>query len=169
MVRKCIGLLLPVPAVGAEAYSERTAASPRRKVRSVAESWGSREQPPGGEAAVTGRGDEAYLLGLRLRGKRVVVVGGGAVAARRVPRLLAAGADVLLISPRATPALEELAAANRIDWRSREYREGDCAGAWLVCACAGPPQVNALVAEEAERQRTWCVRADDGASSTAWT
>ena len=118
---------------------------------------------------MTGRQDEAYLLGLRLRGKRVVVVGGGAVAARRVPRLLAAGADVLLISPRATPALEELAAANRIDWRSRTYREGDCAGAWLVCACAGPPQVNARVAEEAERQRTWCVRADDAASSTAWT
>ena len=118
---------------------------------------------------MTGPRDEAYLLGLRLRGKRVVVVGGGAVAARRVPRLLAAGADVLLISPRATPALEELAAANRIDWRNREYREGDCAGAWLVCACAGPPQVNALVAEEAERQRTWCVRADDAASSTAWT
>jgi uroporphyrin-III C-methyltransferase/precorrin-2 dehydrogenase/sirohydrochlorin ferrochelatase len=118
---------------------------------------------------LTGRQDEAYLLGLRLRGKRVVMVGGGAVAARRVPRLLAAGADVLLISPRATPALEELAAANRIDWRSRTYREGDCAGAWLVCACAGPPQVNARVAEEAERQRTWCVRADDAASSTAWT
>ena len=117
---------------------------------------------------MTGRQDEAYLLGLRLRGKRVVVVGGGAVAARRVPRLLAAGADVLLVSPRATPALEELAAANRIDWRGREYREGDCAGAWLVCACADPP-VNARVAEEAERQRTWCVRADDAASSTAWT
>ena len=117
---------------------------------------------------MTGPQDEAYLLGLRLRGKRVVVVGGGAVAARRVPRLLAAGADVLLISPRATPALEELAAANRIDWRGREYRRGDCAGAWLVCACADPP-VNARVAEEAARQRTWCVRADDAASSTAWT
>ena len=78
---------------------------------------------------MTGRQDEAYLLGLRLRGKRVVVVGGGAVAARRVPRLLAAGAEVLLVSPRATPALEELAAASRIDWRGREYREGDCADA----------------------------------------
>ncbi|MGC2006511.1 NAD(P)-dependent oxidoreductase, partial [Trebonia sp.] len=41
---------------------------------------------------MTGRqaADEAYLLGLRLRGRRVVVIGGGAVAARRVPRLLAA-------------------------------------------------------------------------------
>ncbi len=118
---------------------------------------------------MTGRQDEAYLLGLRLRGRRVVVVGGGAVAARRVPRLLAAGADVLLVSPQVTPALEELAAAGRIGWRQREYREGDCKDAWLVCACAGPSQVNAEVAEEAETRRIWCVRADDAARATAWT
>ena len=62
---------------------------------------------------------EAYLLGLRLRGRQVLVVGGGAVAARRVPRLLAAGADVLLVSPSATPALEELASHGRIEWRRR--------------------------------------------------
>ena len=118
---------------------------------------------------MTGRQDEAYLLGLRLRGRRVVVVGGGAVAARRVPRLLAAGADVLLVSPAATPAVEELAAAGRIDWRQRPYEKGDCEGAWLVCACAGPSDVNAQVADEAEVRRIWCVRADDAGRSTAWT
>ena len=41
-----------------------------------------------------------YLLALRLTGRRVLVIGGGSVAARRVPGLLDAGADVLLISPR---------------------------------------------------------------------
>ncbi|MFY9846757.1 MAG: NAD(P)-dependent oxidoreductase, partial [Trebonia sp.] len=48
---------------------------------------------------MTGRqaADEAYLLGLRLRGRRVLVAGGGSVAARRVPRLLTAGADVVLV------------------------------------------------------------------------
>ena len=112
--------------------------------------------------------DEAYLLGLRLRGRRVAVIGGGEVAARRIPRLLAAGADVHLISPRVTPSLEDLAAAGRLTWLAREYRPGDCAGAWLVCA-SGPADVNAMVAEEAERERTWCVRADDAARSTAWT
>jgi uroporphyrin-III C-methyltransferase / precorrin-2 dehydrogenase / sirohydrochlorin ferrochelatase len=118
---------------------------------------------------VTGRQEEAYLLGLRLHGRRVVVIGGGAVAARRMPRLLAAGADVLLISPHVTPALEELATAGRVDWRQRAYQEGDCDGAWLVCACAGPPQVNEKAAAEAERNRVWCVRADDAGESTAWT
>lgn len=122
-----------------------------------------------GETTVTGRQDSAYLLGLRLSGRRVVMVGGGTVAARRVPRLLAAGADVLLVSPRVTATLEDLAAAGRITWLRREYEPGDCAGAWLVCACAGPGEVNAAVADEAERNRTWCVRADDAAASTAWT
>ena len=118
---------------------------------------------------MTGRQDEAYLLGLRLRGRRVVVIGGGPVAARRVPRLLAAGADVLLVSPQVTPALEELAATKKIDWRKREYQQGDCEQAWLVCACAGPPRVNARAAKEAEENRIWCVRADDASESTAWT
>ena len=69
----------------------------------------------------------------------------------------------------ATPALEELAAAGRVDWRQREYQRGDCAGAWLVCACAAPPEVNAKAAEEAEESHIWCVRADDAGESTAWT
>jgi uroporphyrin-III C-methyltransferase / precorrin-2 dehydrogenase / sirohydrochlorin ferrochelatase len=119
-------------------------------------------------AQADGRAD-AYLLGLRLDGRRVVVIGGGAVAARRVPRLLAAGADVTLISPAVTPALEELAAQRRIDWRPRAYQAGDCENAWLVIACAGPPEVNAAVADEAERSRIWCARADDAAASTVWT
>lgn len=69
--------------------------------------------------------DGAYLLGLRLHGRRVVVIGGGAVAARRIPRLLAAGADVLLVSPSVTATLEDLAGTGRITWLAREYQSGD--------------------------------------------
>ena len=99
----------------------------------------------------------------------MVVVGGGTVAARRVPRLLAAGADVMLISPAVTPTLEEVAAQRRIGWQCREYASGDCANAWLVIACTDQPDVNARVSDEAEASRIWCVRADDAAASTAWT
>ena len=110
-----------------------------------------------------------YLLGLRLRGRRVLVVGGGAVATRRVPALLDAGADLLLVSPTVTASLEDLAATGRIRWEPRRYSHGDCAGAWLVCACTDDPVVNTAVAAEAEEQRTWCVRADDAEASPAWT
>jgi uroporphyrin-III C-methyltransferase/precorrin-2 dehydrogenase/sirohydrochlorin ferrochelatase len=110
-----------------------------------------------------------YLLGLRLQGRRVVVVGGGAVASRRIPALLDAGAEILLVSPAATASLEDLAAAGRIRWAAREYSPGDCAGAWLVCACTDAPAVNQAVAAAAEAQQTWCVRADDAEASGAWT
>ena len=52
-----------------------------------------------------------YLVGLDLAGRRVVVVGAGTVAQRRLPRLVTAGADVLLVAPKATPAVEAMAAA----------------------------------------------------------
>jgi uroporphyrin-III C-methyltransferase / precorrin-2 dehydrogenase / sirohydrochlorin ferrochelatase len=112
---------------------------------------------------------DTYLLGLRLGGRRVVVVGGGAVATRRVPALLDAGADVVLVSPTVTASLEDLAAAGRIRWEERVYADGDCAGAWLVNACTDDPAVNAVIAAAAEQQHIWCVRADDAQASAAWT
>jgi uroporphyrin-III C-methyltransferase / precorrin-2 dehydrogenase / sirohydrochlorin ferrochelatase len=122
-----------------------------------------------GNALMAAADDQPYLLGLRLGGRLVVVVGGGAVASRRVPALLAAGAMVHVVSPEVTASLEGLAEAGQIRWLARGYAPGDCAGAWLACACAGPAEVNAAVAAEAESLRIWCVRADDAAASAAWT
>ena len=98
-----------------------------------------------------------------------MVIGGGAVASRRIPALLDAGAEILLVSPKVTASLEDLAAAGRIRWAARNYEPGDCAGAWLVCACTDSPEVNAAVAAAAEAQQTWYVRADDAEASAAWT
>ncbi|MQA83669.1 MAG: uroporphyrinogen-III C-methyltransferase [Streptosporangiales bacterium] len=110
-----------------------------------------------------------YLLGLRLAGRRVLVVGGGRVAQRRIPTLLAAGAEVVLVSPHATPALEDLAERGELRWERRRWRPEDCAGVWLVQACTDVPEVNSAVAAEAEAHRVWCVRADDAEASAAWT
>ncbi|MGH3319605.1 MAG: uroporphyrinogen-III C-methyltransferase [Streptosporangiaceae bacterium] len=109
-----------------------------------------------------------YLIGLRLAGRRVLVVGGGRVAQRRVPTLLDAGADVVLVAPDVTPALEDLA-HGRLRWERRSYRLGDCEGAWFVQACTDVPEVNAAVIGEAERVGVWGVRADDREASPAWT
>ncbi|MEV0383110.1 uroporphyrinogen-III C-methyltransferase [Nonomuraea sp. NPDC050643] len=110
-----------------------------------------------------------YLLGLRLSGRRVLVVGGGRVAQRRVPALLEAGAEVTVVSPSVTPALDDLIAAGRVTWHARPYEVGDCDGAWLVQACTDERSVNTAVAAEAEAKRVWCVRADDKDASAAWT
>ena len=102
-----------------------------------------------------------YLAGLDLTGRRVVVVGAGTVAQRRLPRLIGAGADVLLVAPEATPAVEAMATAGELRWEIRCYADGDLKGAWYAVACSSDRAVNAAVAAEAQRRRVFCVRADD--------
>lgn len=114
--------------------------------------------------------ENAYLVGLRLAGKKVVVVGGGTVAQRRVPVLLANGADVHVVARAATPAVEALADQQPgIVLQLRDYRDGDLAGAWYAIAATDDPAVNAAVVAEAERRRIFCVRADAGRDGTAVT
>src|SRR5690606_7151632 len=110
-----------------------------------------------------------YEVGLRLEGKAVLVVGGGTIAARRVPRLLDAGARVTLVAPEATTTLGDYAASGALRWERRPWTSGDTAGAWFVLAATDDPAVNAAVAAEAETERIWCVRADDAEASDAWT
>jgi uroporphyrin-III C-methyltransferase/precorrin-2 dehydrogenase/sirohydrochlorin ferrochelatase len=110
-----------------------------------------------------------YLAGLDLAGRRVVVVGGGTVAQRRLPALLAAGADIEVVAPDVTPAVEGMATARELRWTARPYRDGDLDGAWYTLAATDDPQVNAAVATAAERARVFCVRADDAPGGTAVT
>jgi len=110
-----------------------------------------------------------YLLALRLAGRRVTIIGGGGVAARRIPALLESGAEVTVVSPELNPAVARLAEEGRIRWTSRGYVPGDCAGSWLVGAYASDPEVNSAVAREADAAGVWCVRADDAEASRAWT
>ena len=110
--------------------------------------------------------ESPYLAGLRLAGKKVVVVGGGNVAQRRLPLLIASGADVHVIARFATPAVE---AMSRITLSLREYRDGDLAGAWYAIAATDDAQVNAAVVTEADRYRIFCVRADIAVEGSAVT
>ncbi|MFT4201860.1 uroporphyrinogen-III C-methyltransferase [Gordonia sp. (in: high G+C Gram-positive bacteria)] len=107
-----------------------------------------------------------YLAGLRLAGRKVVVVGGGSVAQRRLPNLLAAQARVVVVAIDPTPAVE---ANPLVEVVRRPYADGDLDGAWYAIACTDDPAVNAAVADEAQRRRIFCVRADDARSGTAVT
>jgi uroporphyrin-III C-methyltransferase/precorrin-2 dehydrogenase/sirohydrochlorin ferrochelatase len=102
-----------------------------------------------------------YPVGLRLEGRRVVVVGGGRVAQRRIPSLLAAGARVEVVSPVTTPAVEGHARAGELVWHERDYRHGDIDGAWYVVAATDRRDVNEQISAEAEARRIFCVRRDD--------
>jgi len=114
--------------------------------------------------------DNVYLVGLRLAGKLVVVVGGGTVAQRRLPLLVSSGADVHVITTKATPAVEALSREEAgITLTIREFRDGDLEGAWYVIAATDDPDVNAAVVAEAERRHVFCVRADVAREGTAVT
>ena len=110
-----------------------------------------------------------YPLALRLDGRRVLMVGGGAVATRRVPALLAAGALVDVVSPELTPALHAYAAAGRLTWQPRRFQAADADGAWLIQVAVDDPGAADEVSVAAEQRRIFCVRADDRTAATAWT
>jgi uroporphyrin-III C-methyltransferase/precorrin-2 dehydrogenase/sirohydrochlorin ferrochelatase len=107
-----------------------------------------------------------YLVGLRLAGKKVVVVGGGSVAQRRLPLLVASGADVHVISRSATRSVE---AMSGITLSLRDYRDGDLTGAWYAIAATDDADVNEAIVAEADRNRIFCVRADIAIDGSAVT
>jgi uroporphyrin-III C-methyltransferase/precorrin-2 dehydrogenase/sirohydrochlorin ferrochelatase len=113
--------------------------------------------------------DPHYLSGLDLSGRRVVMVGGGTVAQRRLPRLVGAGALVEVISPETTPSVSAMADVGEIVWHQRRYADGDLADAWYALACTDDADVNAAVCAEGERSRVFCVRADSGLEGSAVT
>jgi uroporphyrin-III C-methyltransferase/precorrin-2 dehydrogenase/sirohydrochlorin ferrochelatase len=110
-----------------------------------------------------------YPLALRLDGRPVLVVGGGAVATRRVPALLDAGAVVTLVSPELTPALHALVGAGRLAWAARRFQPSDVDGVWLVQVAVDDADAAREVSRVAEERRVFCVRADDRTAATAWT
>jgi sirohydrochlorin cobaltochelatase len=126
-------------------------------------------EQPSTSPALRGSGAPVYLAGLLLAGRRVVAVGGGHVHARRVPKLLASGADVVVVAPRLHPGLAALAASGQITWHERGFEETDLDGAWYVLAATDDPEVNAQVGAAAEARHTFCVRADRGEAGSAWT
>lgn len=114
-------------------------------------------------------GSPAYLTGLLLHGRKVVVVGGGNVARRRVPKLLDAGAVVEVIAPELHHSLRALADANAFTWRARAFRPDDLDGAWYVQALTDSAETNAAIVAGAEARHTFCVRADRAYEGSAWT
>ena len=111
-----------------------------------------------------------YPAGLRLAGRRVVVVGGGHVAQRRVPTLIAAGADVVVVSPAGHPGDRGTGRRRRGDVGATRVRRGRPRRR-LVRRSPPPttPPSTRRSRRRAEERRIFCVRADDATRATAWT
>ncbi len=91
-----------------------------------------------------------YPIFLDLSGRTCVVVGGGTVGEQKVRGLLDAGARVVLISPKVTEGLADLAGSGRIELVLRAFQRGDLEGAALAFAATDCADANRAVAGEAE-------------------
>ena len=96
-----------------------------------------------------------------LNNRPVLVVGGGAVAERRVTLLLAAGARVTVLAPQISEGLAELVAEKRLEHAAREFGDERLDPYWLVVAATDDRSVNVRVAAAAEAARRFCNAVDD--------
>src|SRR5512140_2814890 len=107
-----------------------------------------------------------YPVFLDLHERPCVVVGGGRVAERKALSLLAAGANVTVVSPSLTATLQELSSSGRITHRARTFDAADIADAVLAIAATGSPEVNAEIGRLCrEKQVLVNVAAPPGESS----
>jgi uroporphyrin-III C-methyltransferase/precorrin-2 dehydrogenase/sirohydrochlorin ferrochelatase len=123
--------------------------------------WWFTRQSRLGDAA--GDGLSRLPVFLRFDRHRVVVVGGGTVAAAKIPALVAAGGNVTVIAPRVSAAIDPA----RVTIIEREFEPADLDGAWFVTAAA-TPEVNRLVREAAEARGVFVNAVDDPANATAY-
>lgn len=92
---------------------------------------------------------QTYPVSLVLEGRAAVVVGGGAVATRKVEGLLPTGAAVAVVSPDVSDRLAEHIEAGRCAWRARAYETRDLDGADIVFVATDDEAVNTQVHADA--------------------
>ena len=107
--------------------------------------------------------DRLLPIFLKLEGRKVVVVGGGAVACAKLPSLLLAGARVTVVAPAVRPEIT----SSGVIVVQRRFVPSDLDGAWLVVATA-PPEVNREVVAAAEERRVFVNAADDPDHASAY-
>jgi precorrin-2 dehydrogenase/sirohydrochlorin ferrochelatase len=91
-------------------------------------------------------------LNIDVRGLTVLMVGGGAVADRKLTPLLNAGAHVRIVSPEVTPEIRRLVATGAASLRTGCYETSDMDDVFLAVAATNDPETNQRVAADA-RQR----------------
>jgi precorrin-2 dehydrogenase/sirohydrochlorin ferrochelatase len=102
-------------------------------------------------------------VALNLQNERVLVVGGGKVAARKTASLLECGARVLVVAPQLCEEFAPLLL--QVEYAPRRFQSRDCDGCRLVFACTDAREVNEEIALCARAANAWCNIADDAARS----
>ena len=104
-----------------------------------------------------------FPIFLQMTGRRCLVIGGGAVAERKIAGLLEAGATVTVISPDISETIARWSKENSINFIARRYRSGDLAGYELVFVATDAAEINTAVYHEGRQRSVWVNSADDPA------
>src|SRR6202051_4883733 len=143
------------------ARQQRSRLTPRRLRRLLRE--GSRLRGAGGCARMVAV--KYFPVFFDLKGLRVLVVGGGEVALRKVSLLEQAGAVITVVAPRIAPELKARAAAGTIKLVSREFLPEDLDGARLVIVATSRRAVNRFIAKLSDARAIPVNVVDDGDAS----
>src|ERR1700692_336591 len=102
-----------------------------------------------------------FPMFVKLDGRRCLVVGAGSVAEAKIESLLATGASVHVVAPKATPRVREWARDGRIEWSAREYVPAALAGAFLAIAATGSPALHDDIYAKAQSRGVLCNAVDE--------
>lgn len=83
-----------------------------------------------------------FPLFVDISDKKIVVVGAGKIAARRVKTLVDFGAVIVVVAPQISPELEQLEQEHKITIIRREYQREDIYDAWMVLAVTDNEKLN---------------------------
>ncbi|MCL6571141.1 MAG: siroheme synthase [Bacillus sp. (in: Bacteria)] len=101
-----------------------------------------------------------YPIMLQLEGRKVVLVGAGEVAERKVTGLLGTGAEIIVVSPEATDEIQRLAAAGKIDWQQKSFSEEVLKDAFMIFVATNDKSINQLVKNAAGRHQILTIAND---------
>ncbi|WP_448584047.1 precorrin-2 dehydrogenase/sirohydrochlorin ferrochelatase family protein [Thermocrinis sp.] len=95
-----------------------------------------------------------------IKDKKVIVVGGGKVATRKVEKLLNFGPRITVISPKITKELEEFYLSNRIVWKKRKFRMDDLRNAYMVVVAVDNIRLQKRIFSYCKKRRILCNSVD---------
>src|SRR3989338_3097712 len=94
-----------------------------------------------------------YPIALRLKGRQVLIAGGGKVAERKIKTLFKCGASVRVVSPDLAAGLRKLVNSGRIRWLNRRVKAADVRRADIVIAATSDAAVNKKISRWSKKKR----------------
>jgi len=92
-----------------------------------------------------------YPIFIKLKGKKVLVVGGGTVATRKVKKLINYYPEITIVSPKITTELQRLISKHNLKYSQRNYRKSDLKNKWIIFVATDDKDLNKQISQDAKK------------------